>query len=285
MIFLLLFIVLILAFIMFTYFIIESVIPYFIRRYNQMQDQRTAKISAQLEESFIFWEKKRLMLVYFSPLIFSGLGFILFKHIVAIGFGFLLGLIFPGLMVKFSYGQRMKKFQSQLVDAMMILSSSLKAGLSFIQAIEVLCEEMPPPISQEFKLVLKENKWGLSLEESLVRFRKRIPLEEVNLLVSSILIARETGGELSKVLLRLTTTIRDNLKLKEKIGTLTLQGRLQGYIMMALPIAFGYFVFKQNPEHFMSMWQNETGRLLLIVAAGLQVAGMVAIQRISRMKV
>lgn len=267
------------------YLLSDFFIEHSTRYYDRIQSKRTGKIKEQLEESFVFWEKKRLMLVYLSPLIFAAVGFILVRHILAAAAGFLLGFAFPGFMVKMAYQGRLKKFQGQLVDGLAMLSSSLKAGLSFIQAIEVLCEEMPAPISQEFKLVLKENKWGLSLEESLVRLRKRVPLEEVNLLVSSILIARETGGELPKVLLRLTNTIRDNLKLKEKIATLTLQGRLQGLIMMFLPIGFGYFVYRQNPEHFIIMWQNSTGRLFLMVAVGLQIVGMFLIKRISTIRI
>ncbi len=267
------------------YFLSDFLIEHTSRYYDQIQSERTGKIKEQLEESFIFWEKKRLMLVYLSPLIFAAVGFILFRHILGAAAGFILGFAFPGFMVKMAYQTRLKKFQGQLVDGLVMLSSSLKAGLSFIQAIEVLCEEMPPPISQEFKLVLKENKWGLSLEESLVRLRKRVPLEEANLLVSSILIAREVGGELPKVLLRLTNTIRDNLKLKEKVATLTLQGRLQGLIMMFLPIGFGYFVYQQNPEHFTVMWDSSTGRFFLMVAVGLQVLGMILIKRISTIRI
>ena len=172
-------------------------------------------------------------------------------------------------------------FQSQLVDSLMILSSSLRAGLSLIQAMEVLCEEMPPPISQEFGLVLKENRWGVSLEESLNKLRERMPLEETNLIVSSVLVARETGGELTKVFARLTDTIRNNVKLKEKIATLTLQGKLQGLIMTFLPVGFTFFIYKQNPDHFNIMLEAELGRILIGVAIFLQLLGMFLIKKIS----
>ncbi len=263
----------------------EVVILLIIRKYKDVQEKRALKLTEELEESFIFWEKKRMVFIYFTPFIFAGLGFLLLRHIISVIIGFILGLVFPNLMVNIARRQRLKKFQSQLVDATMMLSSSLKAGLSFIQAIEVLCEEMPAPISQEFYLVLKENKWGISLEESLRRLRDRVPIEEVNLLVSSILIARESGGELTRVLSRLAETIRNNLKLKEKIATLTLQGRLQGLIMMVLPFAFAYFVYKQNPGHFDIMLETNLGRTFLVVALVLQIIGMILIQRISRMKV
>jgi len=149
----------------------------------------------------------------------------------------------------------------------------------------VLCDEMPAPISQEFGLVLKENKWGMSLEESLRKLRDRMPLEEVNLVVSSVLVARETGGELTKVFSRLTETIRNNVKLKEKITTLTLQGKLQGVIMTILPIGFTLFIYKQNPGHFDIMWQTQLGRILVAIAIFLQLLGMYLIKRISTFKI
>lgn len=283
------FILILLTFFMAAYmlsdFFIKNSLPFFTGYYNKLQSKRTDQIKERLEESFVFWEKKRMMLVYLAPAIFAGVGFVLMQHILGAVLGFVAGFVFPGFMVRMAQQKRIKQFQGQLVDGLTMLSSSLKAGLSFVQAIEVLCEEMPPPISQEFKLVLKENKWGLSLEESLVRLRKRVPLEEVNLLVSSILIARESGGELPRVLIRLTNTIRDNLKLKEKVATLTLQGRLQGLIMMFLPIGFSYFVYKENPEHFIIMWQNSTGRLFLMIAIGLQVVGMIIIKKVSTIRI
>jgi tight adherence protein B len=266
-------------------FFLEQGLPFLMNTYNKIQSRRTGKLKAQMEESFVFWEEKRMMLIYLSPVIFAGLGFILLRHILGAVVGFIAGIAFPSFMVKMAYKKRIKKFQSQLVDGLQMLASSLKAGLSFIQAIEVLCEEMPPPISQEFKLILKENKWGMSLEESLIKLRQRIPLEETNLFVSSILIARESGGELPKVLMRLTSTIRDNIKLQEKIATFTLQGRLQGIIMVFLPIGFSYFVYKQNPDHFTVMLQTSIGRLFLIVAIVLQIVGTIIVKKVSTIRV
>lgn len=265
-------------------FISEVVLPYLLRRYGKIQDKRATEISATLEESFIFWEKKKMILFYIFPFALSALGFILARHYVGIFIGFIVGLVMPNIVIGIAKRNRLKKFRGQLVDTLMIISSSLKAGLSFLQSIEVLCDEMPPPVSQEFNLILSENKLGVSMELALKKLRQRIPTEEVNLIVTSILIARESGGNLPLVLSRLTDTIRDNLKLKEKIATLTLQGRLQGIIMMILPIGFAYFVYKQNPGHFDVMIQTELGRKLLALAIGLQIIGMILIKKISTMR-
>ncbi|MDD2654683.1 MAG: type II secretion system F family protein [Candidatus Omnitrophica bacterium] len=264
---------------------IERIAPDLIRRYNESQQKRVSKVTNKLEDSFIFLEKNKVTFLTISPLLFAGIFFLLFRNVFGILVGFVFGFSAPGIVTAIIKHRRIKAFEGQLVDSLMILSSSLKGGLSLIQAIEALCEEMPPPISQEFNLILKENKWGVSLEESLRKLRTRMPLETVNLLVSSVLVARETGGELTKVFSRLTDTIRDNIKLKEKISTLTLQGRLQGIVMSILPIAFAFFITKQNPDHFNILWENELGRKLLFAAVAMQIIGMLLIKKISTLKV
>jgi len=267
-----------------TIFISEVVVPYYFKKYTSLQDQRAAQITEHLEESFIFWEKKKMVLFYLFPFIFALIGLLVARHILGAVAGFAVGFILPKIMTSMAKQKRIKKFRSQLVDSLMILSSSIKAGLSFLQAIEVLCEEMPAPVSQEFRLILNENKMGVSMEDALKKLRKRIPTEEVNLMVTSILIARESGGDLPRVLSRLTDTIRDNLKLKEKISTLTLQGRLQGIVMMVLPFLFAWFVYQKNPGHFDIMLQTTQGRMLLWTAGGLQIFGMFLILRFSKMR-
>ncbi|MDD5155272.1 MAG: type II secretion system F family protein [Candidatus Omnitrophica bacterium] len=275
----------IVTFILMRFVVLDALVPIMIDRYAKLQEKKTDRFSRQLEESFIFWEKKRLLLLSLSPFVVSGAGFLLFRNIVGLVAGFILGVFVPNVMILIATRIRIKKFQGQLVDSLTMLTSSLKAGLSFVQAMEVLCEEMPPPISQEFNLVLKENKLGVSLDESLKKLRKRMPLEEVNLLVTSILIARESGGELTKVFGRLTDTIRNNIKLKEKIATLTLQGKLQGLVMMVLPFVFTYFVYKQNPDHFTVMLETDMGRMLIILAIVLQIVGIYLIKKISTYRI
>jgi len=269
---------------MFVFFFLGLLSPIFQKKYEKIQVKRDFQIKRQMEDSFIFWEKRRKVLVYLCPFLFGGLGLLASKNLIVGAVGFIFGFVVPNLMLVFARRQRIKKMRGQLVDCLMILASSLKAGLSFLQAIEVLCEEMPAPASQEFGLILSENKLGVSLEDSFRKLRKRIQIEEINLVVTSILIARESGGELPRILSRLADTIRDNLKLKEKIGTLTLQGRLQGFIMMILPFAFAWFVYKQNPGHFDVMFQTAKGRQLLALAAFLQVVGGIMVQRISIMR-
>lgn len=253
---------------------------------NRIQGKKAEVAERKLDTMFIQINKKKLILLYtFSPLVL-GMAVFFFSNsllfsIVAAGVGFML----PALVLKQLELRRKAKMQSQLVDGIMLLSSSLKGGLSLLQALEVLVEEMLPPISQEFGLILRENKMGITLDESLKKLHERMHIEELAFLVNSLLVARETGGDLTKVLSRLATTIRDNYKLKEKVRTLTLQGRMQGVIMSVLPFIFLSWVLAFNRNHFDVMLQSETGRMLLIVAVGLQIVGMVLIHRFSIIKI
>ena len=218
-----------------------------IKQWRNWQEKQVRRVANRLDDSFVFLERRKLALLTAAPVLFGITGYILLA-IPGAAIGFIAGLFTPMVFVKAARHNRIKKFQNQLVDTLMIFSSSLKGGLSFVQALEIVCEEMPAPANQEFGLILKENKLGVSLEDSLQSLRRRMPLEEVSLIVSSILVAKETGGELTRVFSRLVDTIRDKIKLKEKIETLTLQGKLQGYIMSVLPIVFTVFVYKQNPR-------------------------------------
>jgi len=253
---------------------------------QRIQGKKADVAEKKLDMMFIQVSKNKLLLLYtFSPLILGVVAFILLNNVGVTIIAIALGFIVPSIVIKQMENQRKKKLQNQLVDGVMLLSSSLKGGLSLIQSIEVLVEEMPPPISQEFGLILRENKMGVTLDESLRRLNDRMKIDELAFLISSLLVARETGGDLTKVLSRLATTIRDNRKLQEKITTLTLQGKLQGMIMSVLPFLFVGWVMAFNKKHFEIMFSSETGRMLLILAVFLQIIGMFLIRKFSSVKI
>jgi len=135
------------------------------------------------------------------------------------------------------------------------------------------------------KINVREVKVGISLEEALIHLNKRMPSEELDLIVSAILVGRETGGDLTKVFSRLVTTIRDRAALKENVKTLTLQGRLQGIIMSLIPIVFAVIVYKMNPHHFDIMFSDDLGRILLGVAVVLQIVGVILLKIFSKVDI
>ena len=235
---------------------------------------------------FIFKDRKKLAVLFTAiPLALGAIGFILLNNILGFGIGLAAGFILPSILIKSMNSRRINKFSQQLVDGMMILSSSLKAGLSLIQAIEIVVEEMPPPISDEFNLLIKENRMGVSLENCLAHLKQRMPVGDLRLISNAVVITQETGGDLTRILEQLVFTIREKVKLARKVKSLTVQGRLQGVIMGLLPIAFAIFTYFVNPDSFNLMLNNPLGRKLLMLAVILEVIGLIAIKKLSKVKV
>lgn len=260
--------------------------PLWTNRLSRYQTKQVEQSAKKLDNMFLRVPAKKLFLIHtLTPLAAGAIGFFLsgqmFIGLISAGFG----LILPTIVIKRLDAKRRMKFQEQLVDALMILTSSLKGGLGLLQSIETLVEEMPPPISQEFALVLRENKMGVLLNESLERLNKRMSSEELDLIVAAISVTRETGGNLARIFSQLVNTIREKNKLMGKVRTLTVQGKLQGAIMSFLPITFAFLVYSLSPGFFDIMLQNEQGRYLLGYAIISQLIGIFLISKFSKVEV
>ncbi|MCD6539089.1 MAG: type II secretion system F family protein [Candidatus Omnitrophica bacterium] len=257
---------LILAYLLFfvsTFLFSYLVAPWFINKWLNRQSKKVEKVADKLEDIFVFIKGKKLTIILgLLPLGLGLLGAWLFKWI-GLGLGIICGLVLPMAVLRMAVARKRVKFVKQLVDGLMILSSCLKGGLSLIQAFEVLVEETTPPLSQEFNLVLREIRLGVSIEEALIRLSKRIPSDELGLFVSAILVARETGGDLTKVFSRLVTTLRDRTEIKEEVVTLTTQAKVQAIILSLLPVGFVWWVYRVDPHHFDVMFQTDLGKILL----------------------
>ncbi len=264
-----------------------STVPTLFDGFKIWQRKKEKSMEIEMDKQFYYEKSPRqiVRLYFILPPVLGIAGVVLLGSPLFIIIGVAAGLLIPNMLLRMREARRRQKFSDQLLDAIMILSSSLKGGLSLLQALEVLADEMAVPMCQEIGLIVRENKMGVTLEESLKGLNKRMALEELNLVVNSILVARETGGDLTKVLSRLSTTIRDNKKLKDSVRTLTLQGRLQGIIMSALPFVFIWWVVSFNREHFDIMLKSEIGRSLLLLAVVLQAVGMVLIRKFSTIKI
>jgi len=262
-----------------------SIFPQVAEKMKNWQLKQESQVAKEMDKMFYDKIPQNITQFYFIlPVVLEVLGYFFLKsYLFAVG-GLIIGLAIPNFMLKMRIAARKNKFADQLLDGISLLISSLKGGLSLLQALEVVVEEMPAPISQEFGLVVRENKMGVAFEDSLAHLKKRMEIEDLNLVVSSILVARETGGDLTKVFSRLTTTIRDNRKLKESIKTLTLQGRMQAGIMSVLPFLFVAWVLSVNKNHFDIMLKNDMGRFLLVLAVVLQLVGMFLIRKFSIIK-
>lgn len=262
-----------------------QLIPPLCDRLYFLQNKKADEAEKQLDKMFIQVKKEKIIYLYtLSPLIAGGIAFVVFHNLLVSLITVAASFLIPKIIIKNIESQRKAKFHSQLVDTLSVLNSSLKGGLSLLQAFEVIVEDMPAPMSQEIGLMIRENKIGIPLEESLKHLSQRMNIEDLNLVINAILIARETGGDLIKVFSRLAVTMRDSYKLNDSIKTLTLQGRLQGIIMSLLPFLFIGWVITFNKQHFEIMMKSDLGRILLFAAVILQIIGTVLIKKFSSIK-
>ncbi|OQX53749.1 MAG: hypothetical protein B5M48_02575 [Candidatus Omnitrophica bacterium 4484_213] len=248
--------------------------------------QRIKKTSNYLGQMFIKLPLSTLVYITFlAPFILGVIGFLIsgsfFVAFICVGFG----VILPSLFIKNFQKRRLKKFEAQLVDGLTSLSSSLRGGLSFLQAVEVLVEELPPPISQEFSLILIENKLGIPLEESLQKLTRRMKSEPLSLTIRAVLIARQSGGDLTAVFSQIVNTIKERNKLEQRINTLTSQGRMQGVLMGVLPIIFAAVVSTTNPSLVQTMLEEPAGQVMLIYALISEIIGVILIRRVCRIEI
>lgn len=226
--------------------------------------------------------KKMYQWTILAPLLLGLGGFVVFPvRIMGAVVGLVLGFVAPRVYVSWILRLRKQKFNDQLMDCLMIMTSSFRGGLSLVQAFEAVSEEMPDPAKGEFNVVLGENKMGVSLDESLHRLYARIPSASMQQMVTAILLARETGGNLPVIFSRIINAARERKKIERNLKTLTVQGKIQAIVMTGLPIFFFLGVSASNPHFFDVMFQSPKGRQLLWLCLGLWIAGVVSIVKIS----
>ncbi len=269
-----------------TAFLCYRFVPVAIDRFYSWRLRGVEMQRVRLKEMFLDMDPQRLFLLnIISPMVLGFLGLGLTRSLVGLFIGGGVGFAIPAIVVKNMILARKAKFSAQITDGLMILSSCLKGGLSLLQSIEALVEELPPPISQEFGMILRENKMGISLEESFENLNRRMPSEELNLLTTAILVARETGGDITLLFGKLIQTIRAKIKINDNVKTLSMQGRIQGIVMSGLPIGFTMLVISFQPNYFDVMLSNPLGRGLIVYAVVSELIGMYMIRIFSRVNV
>jgi len=181
------------------------------------------------------------------------------------------------LMLK---ARRLQSFNEQLVDALMTMSNALRSGASILQAFEHIVKAGQNPIAQEFSLFLQQTRVGVKFEEALGNLDKRVNSEDLTLMIGAIEIARQTGGNLTEVFEKISGTIRERLRIQERVRTLTAQGRMQGIVVGVMPIALGIVMFIMDPMMMVSFFTSTTGILVGLVAVALEVVGALLIRKI-----
>jgi len=265
-----------------------AVVPLVYSKTVTASQKRAQTLSSRLDRMMSRRQVKKITQIYMiAPVLMAVILYFLFPDPlkpIGVILGIVGGVVFPGIYTKVLVTQNKAKFNDQLIDALMIMSSSFRGGLSLVQAMEAVVEEMNDPIAQEFATVLGENKMGVALDEALNHLYNRMPSSALQQMITAILLARETGGNLPAIFNRIVTVIREQKRIQQQIDTLTIQGKIQGVVMSLLPIAFFFVIYSSNPTFFQHMFQSEMGRVLLVYAGVSEVIGALMIWKISALK-
>jgi tight adherence protein B len=218
-----------------------------------------------------------MVFLAFLPNLFPGIPFAIFVTIA--------GWKAPKPIVDWIYRRRVKKFVLQMVDALGLMSNGLKSGLSIVQSLGLVTEEMSDPIKQEFTLILSQNKLGVSLEEAFSNLGNRIKSDDVEMFVTSVNILKETGGNLAETFDMIVNTIRDRIKVESKIDAMTAQGLYQGVLVMAIPPILGFVFYQSDPDFMRPLFTTTMGWLIVMGIILLETVGFFVIMKIIKIDV
>jgi tight adherence protein B len=191
----------------------------------------------------------------------------------------------PFFVISVKRQRRFAKFAEIFPDAIDMLARAVRAGHAFTTGLEMMSREMPEPLASEFRTTYEQQNFGMPIREALHNLSVRMPLPDVRFFVSALQIQRESGGNLAEILTNLAQVIRERFKILRQVRVFTAQGRMTLYILMALAPGFGLIIFFANPKYLAPLWTDPLGRKWLVIAAILQVIGLMLTRKIIRIKI
>jgi tight adherence protein B len=227
-----------------------------------------------------------LLLMMFGCFVLVGyLAYVRSGHIL---FGLLIGALaasLPAFWVMRKRRKRFDEFESGLPEALDLMVSALRAGHSLISALRLVAHEAPDPIGGEFRICFEEQNYGLELRTAMENLAERMPLQDLRIVSTAILIQKESGGNLAEVLEKSANLIRERFKLRREIRTRTAQGRLTGWILTMLSPIVGVLLYFINPQMMSVLWTRDIGLKLIYGAVIMTIIGGLIIRKIVNMEV
>lgn len=202
--------------------------------------------------------------------------------------GAAVGAYAPRAYVRFKRSQRLTQFGNQIGDTLLLLSNSLRTGYSLQQSLDTASKELPPPISTEFGRVTREVSLGLSVSDALANMVRRMPSEDLDLVVTAINVNHEVGGNLAEILDSIAFTIRERIRIQGDIRALTAMQRISGNILAFLPVVLGFVLYAMNPNYISGFWKGENptcGIGMLVVGGIMVIIGYFVVRRIASIEV
>lgn len=252
---------------------------------NMARDIARADLHLKPSEFLMIWAGSILGV----PLLLVLLGFFIkpLGSPIALLVGALIGFMIPRFWLRRRKGGRLKSFNKQLPDTITLIANALRAGSSFLQAIELVVRESRPPISIEFGRVIREVNLGLPFDQALENMVRRVRSDDLELMATAISVQHQVGGNLAEILDSIAYTIRERVRIKGEIQTLTAQQRLSGYVVAGLPISLAGFLFVAAPGFMDPMFANPpailglpAGMIILAFGGFMMFIGFMLIRKI-----
>ncbi|MGD8450236.1 MAG: type II secretion system F family protein [Phycisphaerae bacterium] len=246
----------------------------------------TAKLQRALDQANVAWSAPQVMVRLTAAASVLLAVLLMFQVSLLVALGAAAGtFILPILYLFRRRKKRLAKMVDQLPDVFELLSQALRAGHSLASGMQLVAKEMPDPAGTEFGRVFHEQNLGLKIEDALKNMADRVGMLDVRFFVTAVLIQRQTGGDLAEVLDKIGTVIRDRIKLFGTVQALTAEGRLSGYVLLALPVVVFVVMLQVNREYAMMLLTEPAGKMMLTVAIVMQLMGWAMIKKIVNIKV
>jgi len=255
-----------------------------------------ANTAREFEDIFLFIPSRRIaeagwaaagaafLIVFLLTVDMTSFRGILLAGLFAV-FAAALALRTPRQMLIFLKERRRKRFNIQLVDTLISMSNAMKAGFSITQAFESVVREGENPIAQEFGVFLQQIRVGVSFSDALDKLDQRVESEDLTLVILSIETARKTGGNLTEMFEKIAATIRERMRIENRIHTLTAQGRLQGTVVGAMPVVIAVALMIIDPQLMLPFLRSSAGIIIVVIVAALITCGALVIRKIIKIDV
>jgi tight adherence protein B len=239
----------------------------FLDRFNKSltaRGGRTSKLTEELMKADLKLRVSEYFLIVAGLMVLMGLiAYLRFRNPIVAAIALMAGYPIPGFVLKFRQRRRIKAFNNQLGDTIVLLSNALKAGYSFAQAMATIAKSSSPPMADEFARAVREMNLGVSVDDALAHMVKRIESEDFDLMVTAVQIHRVVGGNLAEILDTIAYTIRERIRIQGEIRTLTAQARASGYIITGLPFALSLLLTFLSPSYIMPLFHEPLGWILI----------------------
>jgi tight adherence protein B len=239
-----------------------------------------------LYQANLKWTAGGLILMSLVSFVISG--YLVYLRTDAVIFGLIIGTLVGGAPVFYVLHrrtQRFNQFEQGLPEALDLMVSALRAGHSLVAALSLVARESADPIGGEFRICFDEQNYGLELRTAMENLVTRVPLQDLRIVATAILIQKESGGNLAEVLEKASSLIRDRFRLKRQVRVHTAQGRLTGWILSFLPLILGILLYLVNPKMLSVLWTTQIGLKLMYGAAAMTITGGLIIRKIVNMEV